>query len=216
MPTARVEAHAVIIASPDIASREKYLTQLVGGTSLGLDELRNRANVIWLETDRSYGRDEVVKVVHELSLTSFMAETRWIIIPDARRLTPEAANALLKVVEEPPAGARFALLVDTVAHVMPTLRSRSQIIALPPQVISSHERAQHWLASRIPARLAEVAQLTDRSQQLVFYHELLEEARAEHNYDLAAWLMKYAGYAQGSGNVRLLLETCAVRMEEPA
>ncbi len=52
----------------------------------------------------------------------------------------EAANSLLKVLEEPPAYAHIFLLADNPAELLPTIRSRSSIFrlgALPPEQIEA-------------------------------------------------------------------------------
>jgi DNA polymerase III delta prime subunit len=53
---------------------------------------------------------------------------RAIIIEDAHLLTPEAQNALLKTLEEPPAGTVLILTVSHERAVLPTIRSRTRII----------------------------------------------------------------------------------------
>lgn len=48
----------------------------------------------------------------------------------APSITNEAQNALLKTLEEPPAGAVFFLVVPSVLALLPTLRSRTQVLHL--------------------------------------------------------------------------------------
>ena len=52
------------------------------------------------------------------------ATFKFIIVDGADRMTPEASNALLKTLEEPPETARFFLLAESQHHVLPTIRSR--------------------------------------------------------------------------------------------
>ena len=51
-----------------------------------------------------------------------------VIIEDAQLLTPEAQNALLKVLEEPPANTYIIMGTDTKDSLLPTILSRCQII----------------------------------------------------------------------------------------
>lgn len=53
---------------------------------------------------------------------------RFIIIDEADSMTPEAANSLLKILEEPPAKTTFILLVDNIGKVFPTIISRCQVV----------------------------------------------------------------------------------------
>lgn len=56
------------------------------------------------------------------------AHDRVIIIEDAHLLSLEAQNALLKTLEEPPAGTVLILTVNHARSVLPTIRSRAQAI----------------------------------------------------------------------------------------
>jgi DNA polymerase-3 subunit delta' len=54
------------------------------------------------------------------------------IFDDAQALGPQAANALLKSIEEPPPGVHFIFLVPSSAMLLPTIRSRSQVVRFAP------------------------------------------------------------------------------------
>ncbi|HEY7479246.1 MAG TPA: hypothetical protein VH680_01915 [Gemmatimonadales bacterium] len=69
------------------------------------------------------------------ALTSVEGGRRVFIIGEADRLvpqesSPEAANAMLKLLEEPPAGALFVLTTVDARRILPTIRSRSAPIRL--------------------------------------------------------------------------------------
>src|SRR6185437_9430791 len=53
---------------------------------------------------------------------------KLIVIEDAQLLTPEAQNALLKVLEEPPANTFIILGAETKESLLPTILSRCQIV----------------------------------------------------------------------------------------
>jgi DNA polymerase-3 subunit delta' len=66
-----------------------------------------------------------------------MAERQVFIIADAEYLvpqeaSPEAANAILKLLEEPPSGTRFILTSSEPGRLLPTIRSRSVPLHLAP------------------------------------------------------------------------------------
>jgi len=64
---------------------------------------------------------------------------RFIIIDEAETMTPEAANSLLKILEEPPMRTTFILLADNLTRLFPTIISRCQVInftALSRETIS--------------------------------------------------------------------------------
>jgi DNA polymerase III subunit delta' len=57
-------------------------------------------------------------------------EARWkvYILEDAEAMRAEAANSLLKILEEPPAGVVIIMLAESTAAMLPTLVSRAQLI----------------------------------------------------------------------------------------
>lgn len=90
-----------------------------------------------------------------------MARRKIFLIGDAEFLvpqeaSPEAANALLKVLEEPPADTTFILTAADADSLLPTLRSRLlpvRVRALPFDVVE-HALIEHVQAEPIHARLA--------------------------------------------------------------
>jgi hypothetical protein len=57
---------------------------------------------------------------------------RVILIPNADRMTPQAANSVLKILEEPPRGWIFILTASDPTLVLPTVLSRCQSLKLKP------------------------------------------------------------------------------------
>ncbi len=75
---------------------------------------------------------QVRRLERVASLTPFHAPRRIFIIDTADELQREAAHALLKTLEEPPASVLLILLATDVDELIPTVRSRCQEIALAP------------------------------------------------------------------------------------
>jgi len=67
-----------------------------------------------------------------LSLSSFLNSYKIGIIKDAEALSPEAASALLKTLEEPRDKVIIILLTSSVDLLMPTIISRSQVLYFYP------------------------------------------------------------------------------------
>ena len=79
------------------------------------------------------GIDQVRDVVRRGQFAAVQARCKVCLIPHAEALTPEAENALLKVLEEPAGDLVFLLLAEHPADVLPTILSRSQVVRLPPR-----------------------------------------------------------------------------------
>ncbi|MBO9522573.1 MAG: DNA polymerase III subunit delta' [Nocardioidaceae bacterium] len=78
----------------------------------------------------SIGVEEVRGLVRTAALAP--AGSRWqvLVVEDADRLTEQAANALLKAIEEPTDRTVWLLCAPTVEDVLPTIRSRTRLVVL--------------------------------------------------------------------------------------
>jgi len=76
--------------------------------------------------------DQVRSLIQKLSLKPYEAENRFVIIADADFMNPEAGNALLKVLEEPPDRTTIILTAGQVSDLLPTIVSRCMHIRLSP------------------------------------------------------------------------------------
>ncbi|MCD0482444.1 DNA polymerase III subunit delta' [Streptacidiphilus sp. ASG 303] len=91
-----------------------------------------------VKTVRNDGLSIPVRDMRELVLraSSYPTGGRWsaILLDDAHRLTEQAANALLKGVEEPSPRTVWLLCAPSVQDVLPTIRSRCRLLVLrtPP------------------------------------------------------------------------------------
>jgi DNA polymerase-3 subunit delta' len=81
---------------------------------------------------------------HDLSLRPMLSHRRVAIIDDAHTMTAESANALLKTLEEPPAGSILILLSPSADAILPTIRSRCQPVQFAP--LSDHDVADLLVA----------------------------------------------------------------------
>ncbi|RME22558.1 MAG: AAA family ATPase [Deltaproteobacteria bacterium] len=103
-----------------------------------------------------------------LQLHPFHARQRFVIIDPADAMTQEAANALLKTLEEPPTRTGFILITERTSDLLPTVRSRSQRVRFGPVEV---ERVAAWLDLDDPRRAWEAAVLSDgcpdRARELV-------------------------------------------------
>jgi DNA polymerase-3 subunit delta' len=78
------------------------------------------------------GVDEVREAVHFLKMTPAEGGWRVVIVDAADDMTGNAANALLKSLEEPSAKSLILLVSHAPGSLMPTIRSRACRIALKP------------------------------------------------------------------------------------
>lgn len=85
-------------------------------------------DLIELDAASHRGIDEV-RSLKETIRISFSPDTwKVIILDEAHSLTKDAANALLKTLEEPPARTVFILITTEAEKILPTIKSRLQIL----------------------------------------------------------------------------------------
>lgn len=78
------------------------------------------------------GVEETKRLLETLSLKAYLGKNKVCVLWGLERLHIKAANKLLKLIEEPPANTYFILVVENEASLLPTLKSRCQIVRLPP------------------------------------------------------------------------------------
>ena len=78
------------------------------------------------------GIDQVRAVIRSAQFAPVEADRKVCLIAQAEALTPEAGNALLKVMEEPPRDLAFVLLAEHPSDLLPTIVSRSRLVRVPP------------------------------------------------------------------------------------
>ncbi|MFP3880142.1 MAG: DNA polymerase III subunit delta' [Dehalococcoidia bacterium] len=87
---------------------------------------------IGLGSKTEIGIDDIRALQHLANLPPYEGKCKVFIIDDAEYLSSEAANALLKVLEEPPQRVVWILLAAEEERLLPTIVSRCQRLALKP------------------------------------------------------------------------------------
>ncbi len=79
---------------------------------------------------RSIGVDEIRGIIEKAAIKPYASSYNIFIIDKADVMTPEAQNAILKTLEECHENNIFLLLADSLSAVLPTIRSRAQILSM--------------------------------------------------------------------------------------
>jgi len=105
--------------------------------------------------------DELRQAFERIGLRPFAGRFQVGILDGADRLTEEAANSLLKTLEEPPTWSRFVLTTTEPSQCLPTIVSRCQVIRfqrLTASIIDAWLREQRQVdpeTARVVSRLAQ-------------------------------------------------------------
>lgn len=114
-----------------------HLVRLGGKGNSESDRAKNFAKKDYSSVIRV---DEIRELNRFIHMTSADGGRRVVIVDDADLMNPSAANALLKMLEEPPALTYFMLLSHQPSGLLPTIRSRCR--TLPLRTLQPAEVAQ--------------------------------------------------------------------------
>ena len=111
-----------------------------------------------------------------LALNRAESDRRVIVMPHAESMNQSSSNALLKLLEEPPAGVHFLMAAPSPDHVLPTIRSRAAVVNVPTW---THAETLAFLAGRgIAPELREEAALLSQGRPGLALRLAKESARA--------------------------------------
>ncbi len=112
--------------------------------------VREAISVTGMGSGGRYLVGQVTAMRSEIFNTSLSAEGRAVLLYHVERMNEESANALLKVMEEPPEGVLFLLTADSLAGVLPTIRSRCISFAVAP--VSPADCARYCTAQGVDSK----------------------------------------------------------------
>ena len=166
--------------------------------------VREAISVTGMGAGGKYLVSQVTAMRSEIFNTSLSAEGRAVLLYHVERMNEESANALLKVMEEPPEGVLFLLTADSLAGVLPTIRSRCISFAMAP--VSPADCARYCTAQGVDKKDAELySELFDGHIGMVLAAARDEARRAQ--VDKAMTLAKAAA-AGDSYSAAVLLAAC--------
>ncbi len=144
---ANPEPRSADAGSLDVSSDHRVFRQVAAGAHPNLLVLRRP----WDEQAKRYRTEVTVGEVRRIQ--SFFGSTagepgwRVCIVDTADELNTSAANALLKMLEEPPSNGLFILVTNRPGQLLPTIRSRCHRIDLKPLPV---DELQSALATGMP------------------------------------------------------------------
>ena len=96
------------------------------------DEEKKRDEGKPFQTKRNITVDQIRRMQQRLTMRPTLGSRRAVIIDPADDLEKSAVNALLKSLEEPPAGTFFLLVTHRPGRLLPTVRSRCRMLRFAP------------------------------------------------------------------------------------
>ena len=196
--------HAMLFAGPICVGKRNFaralsamllcqspVTGIACGTCRSCLLLNAGTHPDWLwiapeESGKAIKIDQVRGVVDFMAHTSQQGGRKIAVVEPAEAMNRNAANALLKTLEEPSGSAQLILITDAPGRLLPTIRSRCQRLDFPiPPVAQSRE----WLALRGIDSAKIATALIEAESKPLLASELLDGDGIEQRVQLGADLL---------------------------
>lgn len=186
-------SHAYIFSGPSGSGRRRLAIQLAQAVFCTSDlpddacgvcaecrkvEHGNHPNLILVEPDGASVKIEQIRDLQKaLGYRSSKEQKKIYIINQADRMTTQAANSLLKFLEEPGPDIMAILITENGQALLPTIQSRAQWVPFVPLAIGElvellHHGEGHPLAAVLPA--AHIAGGLDKARDFIQSKEFAE------------------------------------------
>ena len=224
-------AHAYLITGPIGSGKRRLAAQLAGLLRGDPSDPLQSPDVHPIEPESKSRRiliEQIRELEHALQMRSFFGGKKVGLIFDADRLQPNAANAFLKTLEEPPGHSHLILITAQPDQLLETIASRCLEVPLRPTVqreLTPHQmrliELLRGLAGRPGGELAGAFSLAREFQQCLATakDEIQERADAdlkadEQHYkqtsDARAWLKEREDYFKAVVEARYQAERAAL------
>ena len=171
---------------------------------------------VYVRTYSHFGIDEARELRERASMGALGGTSRSFVIA-APSMTNEAQNALLKTLEEPPAGSSFFIIVQSPETLLPTLRSRMQVLVVGSAPGADAIDAASFLAAAPAKRLDMLKPLLEKGDDerrdiggIMAFLSSLERVLAAHPDGLEAVYRARRYMGDKGALVKPLLEQVAL------
>lgn len=184
-------------------------------------------HVSLLEEKRDINIDQVRDVLEFLSLSGAESERRVVILDDAERLNGQAANALLKGLEEPSPGSLLLIVCADMMKLPATIRSRCLLQHCPPlpeadvrrilRMLSVSDRHLDLAIELADGRPGAVACLQDGEMagHLAVWRELTSDISEADIGKIENWLQQHVKQVPHELILAVLLKSAYPGLQQP-
>ena len=149
------------------------------------------------------GKDEANEIIRKLNYTSYEGRGKIMIIWMPEKMNGDAANKLLKILEEPPDETFFFLVSSAIEQLLPTILSRVQMVQVHNATLNEvakvvaknfqiSEQQSQQIASMAQGNIKEAYLLADDNTSANIYLELYRNfMRSSLRFDpfkITAWI----------------------------
>jgi DNA polymerase-3 subunit delta' len=154
-----------VVTTPSVKEKPKSSDFLVQWRAAVADnpymEIDDWYDVLGVENKQGFiSAEEAGDIVRKMSLKSFESKFKVLIMWMPEKMRKDTSNKLLKTLEEPPANTVFLLVTEDREQLLPTIRSRTQLvrISIPDAgTIASHLSVRYSLEEPLAVKFARLA-----------------------------------------------------------
>lgn len=196
--------HGILLVGPAGVGKRifaQWLSErLLGNTAQGAALLAAKTHPDYIAIQPDEGKkqisvDKIRDASRKASLTSQLGGKQLFEIFPAEAMNRNAANSLLKTLEEPTDNTILLLIAEQAASLLPTIKSRCQELAIP---CPSQVDASAWLSHQGVAEADQALVLRHASGAPLLAHQLHQQG---YNELASQWQLVLADIQQGAANV---------------
>lgn len=151
--------------------------------------------------------DTIRELMRDFSRSGFEGKSQVFIIQDCEKMHVNAANSLLKFIEEPQSSSYMILLTSDENKVLPTIKSRTQIFRFPKNKPLLIEQAEKAGVLKIQAEiLAELAKTPKHLDELMQDKKILDVIQTCERFVTVLFKEKMLAYLEIGRLVQVALE----------
>lgn len=151
--------------------------------------------------------DTIRELMRDFSRSGFEGKSQVFIIRDCEKMHVNAANSLLKFIEEPQSSSYMILLTSDENKVLPTIKSRTQIFRFPKNKPLLIEQAEKAGVLKTQAEiLAELAKTPKHLDELMQDKKILDVIQTCERFVTVLFKEKMLAYLETGRLVQVALE----------
>lgn len=131
---------------------------------------------------------ESADILRKMSLKSFESHYKIQIIWMQEKMRVDAANKLLKLIEEPPDNTLFILITADRESILPTILSRTQLVKIPQASLQELSDALVNKYGKNPVDAFRFARLADGSVNVAIKKATEEQSEQMHETNFITWM----------------------------
>lgn len=210
---------------------EKQVVDLInqaGITVSNWQKATENPDIHIVSSKKRLGIDDVRSLIQELTHKPFQEQSVVAVLEHAHDMTIEAQNAFLKLLEEPPAFATIMITANNKDSFLPTILSRSFMIADTVTAAEANEEQQALIKSFITATVGErflkIKEITKESsnvrdildQFILYYraHLLTQQVSKGRIYKVVRLLLRLRELVEKQVSPRFILEVMAIKLPQ--